>query len=288
MHKTPSDFDSEFGAYALSPLREFVRRLARVMPATWLGMRGASALRRLSLIGNKRGLGGPHDVSVANGVCARVYPASNRCEKRAFAGMQTWDAEERAALTKALENCTRSPFVFLDVGANVGFYSLFLNADAKRLGKELKIIAIEPDPENRARLMFNAAASNASPTIEAVAMSDQTGTGVLCGGETNRGGIHLSDTATIGGTEVPLETLASLVARHKLEHIDAMKVDIEGFDLKVLTAFFAQAPSSLFPDLLIVEIGKVATSPIVELALANGYRLSIRTKINAVLERAGA
>jgi len=258
------------------------------MPASKPGMWGASTFRRLSLIGHKRGIAGPHDIRVSDGVSARLYPRSNRCEKRAYAGVQTWDAMERAALDDALSTGTKKPFVFFDVGANVGLYSLFLNETANRLGRKLHIVAVEPDPENRARLEFNATASGTRMTIEPVAISGESGHGILAGGENNRGAVGLadpSDTTVIDGVDVTLETLASVVARQKLPQIDAMKVDIEGYDLVALAAFFQQASEHLFPRLLIVEIGKTENSPIVELALKNGYNLAQRTGINAILCR---
>jgi FkbM family methyltransferase len=285
MQTINSDFTSEFGAYALSPAREFFRRMARWMPASKPGMWGASTFRRISLLGHPHGLAGPHDIAVAENVSARLYPASNRCEKRAFAGVQTWDPEERGALVEALGEATDTPFIFFDVGANVGLYSLFLSAAARKLGKALQIIAIEPDPENRARLEFNSAASGAKLLIEPVAISSEAGQGTLGGGEVNRGSIRLTDTVEIGGVEVTLETLASVVARHGLARIDAMKVDIEGHDLMALTAFFGQAPKNVFPKLLIVEVGKVENSPIIDLALEQGYEMVQRTKINAVMRR---
>ena len=71
------------------------------------------------------------DVEFMPGVKTRLWPRTSRCEKRVFAGHQVWDHEEREALTSALLYSTSKPFVFLDVGANVGLYSLILAATAK-------------------------------------------------------------------------------------------------------------------------------------------------------------
>ena len=101
-----------------------------------------------------KGMGGPFDVQVMTGVNARLYPRSNRCEKRVFAGQQIWDAVERAALLDALKYSKRSPFVFFDVGANVGLYSLILAAKARETQTPTLITAIEPDAVNRERLAF--------------------------------------------------------------------------------------------------------------------------------------
>ena len=285
MHLSTSDFSSKFGAHALPAWREAVRRLGAVMPANRVGMWGASALRKLSLAGSGTGLSGPHDIEVAGQVRARLYPASNRCEKRAYCGVQTWDAPERQALSAALEESVSNPFVFLDVGANVGLYSLFLHDAAVRLNRNVQIVAIEPDPENRARLEFNIAASGGDMIVEKVGISGEAGKGVMAGGDVNRGSTAVHQDVDVEGALVELETLASLVSRHKLQRIDAMKMDIEGYDEAALAAFFKQAPESTFPELLIVEVGKVVDSPIVRLARQYGYVEDGGTPMNAVLRR---
>ena len=282
MSAKPSDFDSSFGTYALPAWREAIRQVGRLWPGNKLGLILASATRRIALMGHSRGLEGPFDVAVAGSIKARLFPASNRCEKRAFCGVQTWDAPERSFLMEQAEQ--KKDFVFVDVGANVGLYSLFM---ADRAGANTPtIIAIEPDPENRARLTFNARHSRTDITIEAVAVSGEAGTGVLGESEGNRGGIALQEQATIGGTKVPLEPLISILDRNGIDHVDAMKVDIEGHDLVALTAFFRDAEPSLYPHRLLVEIERDATtSPLIDLALDHGYKLAGLTRLNAMLER---
>lgn len=242
-----------------------------------------SLIRKASLIGHSAGMNGPIDVKVAEGVNARLFPASNRCEKRAYAGVHIWDETERAALAKriALHDPDR-PFVFLDIGANVGLYSLFVDATARALGKKTTIVCVEPDRENRSRLEFNCAASTCNAHIEAIGISDKAGSGNLTTAGKNRGGIAI--TADGDGEAVRLETLAELIKRHDLPHADAMKVDIEGRDEAALRAMVADLESELWPRLLIVETGRDSNSPIVEHLLGLGYQLQDQTKINAILE----
>lgn len=281
-----SDFTSPFGTYALSALRDNTRRGGGIWPANKVGKLCASAMRRLSLLGHNTGMSGPLDVQVAKHVRARLYPASNRCEKRAFCGVQTWDGDERAFLAGDMSQ-SEAPFIFVDVGANVGLYSLFMNAAALAKKRAIEILAIEPDPENRARLTFNAQSSDADITVEAVAVSGESGSGFIGGGDGSRGTLSLHDSAVIGGVEVRLEPLTAILNRNAITRIDAMKVDIEGHDLVALTAFFRDAPDTLYPSRLLVEIERGSTSlPLVDLAVTHGYRLHGRTKMNAMLERA--
>jgi hypothetical protein len=36
-------------------------------------------------------------------------------------------------------------------------------------------------------------------------------------------------------------------------HVDALKIDVEGFEDRVLTGFFAQAPRNLWPRAVVIE-----------------------------------
>lgn len=281
----------KFGHYALPAKREALRRRADKFAATRLGRLGISLYRKQAF----KGLSDPFDVQVTAGVNARLYPRSNRCEKRAFAGVHIWDAEERAALVNAVDASTVSPFVFLDVGANVGLYSLILAAYAKAKNKDMRILAFEPDPTNRARLAFNIQASDANIQVLPYAVSDQDGEGFMGGGETNRGEVRLQDNGDNSDTDadqdvdqgvdqaVQIKTLYGVCEEQGLSRIGAMKVDIEGHDERALTAFFEQAPQSLWPRLLILETGRAETTSLLELCTGHGYTITKRTGINSIL-----
>jgi FkbM family methyltransferase len=277
----------KFGHYALPAKREALRRRADKFSASRLGRLGISLYRKQAF----KGLSDPFDVQVTADVNARLYPRSNRCEKRAFAGVHIWDAEERAALVNAVDVSAVSPFVFLDVGANVGLYSLILAAYAKAKKKDMRILAFEPDPTNRARLAFNIQASDANIQVLPYAVSDQDGEGIMGGGETNRGEVRLQDNGDNSDKDVDqpadqavqIKTLYGVCEEQGLSRIDAMKVDIEGHDERALTAFFEQAPQSLWPLLLILETGRAETTSLLELCTGHGYTITKRTGINSIL-----
>lgn len=264
-----------FGAYALPPARERIRVSADACPDTRLGHWRISLARKRAI----KGLSEPFDVSVAKDVKARLYPSGNRCEKRALAGVQIWDGQERDALRQAVA-AGNTPFVFLDVGANAGLYSLFVNAYARHHDRETRIIAVEPSDDMAARLAFNAEASGARVELIRSAISDEPGTAYLSGGDGNKGEAQLSDT----GEPVTVETLNALCDRLALTHIDAMKLDIEGHDERALRAFFRDAPTGLHPALIIAETAQ-GHSPIVEMAKAQNYFVSDATALNVILKK---
>lgn len=270
-----------FGTYALPENREALRRKADYYKDTRWGRTMISSLRKRAL----KNLNEPFDVDVAPGVKARLYPSQNRCEKRAFAGVQIWDVNERDWLKRTIQSCEDAKFVFLDVGANVGLYSIFATQYCRNAGIEPEIYAIEPGEIMAGRLSDNLTASGAKAQILRSAISDEPGTGHLSGGDINRGEARLVDDKN--GELVIIDTLARIALSHGLTKIHALKLDIEGHDLKALSAFFEKAPKTLYPQLLILETGKGDTSPLIDLCEARGYALQSRYGLNAVMTRKG-
>jgi FkbM family methyltransferase len=255
-------------------LRAWANGLPENQPA-----RGAmSRVRKLTLAGR----GEPVDVAIYGDLHARLYPTTNRCEKRMFVGERTWDATERAALGQALRTADRTrPFVFVDGGANVGMYSLYVIAEARRLNWPILVVAVEPDPTNLGRLRDNLAASAAhEASVAPVALGALAGTVRIDSDQTNRGEVRVSET---GGVEVPMQTLQQILAERAIDHVDALKLDIEGHELPVLTAFFDAAPKPLWPRLILLEVSKHGETPAYDLCLTRGYKLAQRTRINALL-----
>jgi len=107
---TSNHIDPPFGTYALPPNREARRFNTHRMGDNRLGRWAISLARKQAI----RGLREPFDVTVASGVKARLYPSTNRCEKRALCGVQIWDPNERRALENEIAKPSDRPFVFLD------------------------------------------------------------------------------------------------------------------------------------------------------------------------------
>lgn len=273
-----------FGTYSLPALRGALLGFCNSAADNKLGRWYVSLLRKTALVG----LSGPFDLTTPQGLNLRLYPFSNRCEKRMIAGSHLWDAPERAALVEAIHGKISSdPFIFFDVGANVGLYSLTSWKAAKDAGKVLKAFAIEPDDINGGRLCFNTQASHADIVHIPFAVGGSSGVGKAVGGEKNRGEVRIaeadkpSDNDTDDGAII-IKTLADIVDNQHVDEIDAMKVDVEGHDFAALETFFQQAPKTMWPKLLIIETGR-GPSKVLELCVANGYSLDRRTQINAIL-----
>jgi FkbM family methyltransferase len=283
---TPSHTSEPFGQFALPPQREAIRLAADRARDNRFG-HWAISLRRKRAI---KDLSEPFDINVAPDVKARLYPSTNRCEKRALCGVHVWDAVERNVLEQAVATYDQTnPFVFLDIGANVGLYSLFVSAYARQAARASRIIAVEPSADIGARLRFNAQASGADIEHVNLAVSDHMGHAKLSTGGTNRGEGQLSD----HGQAVEVVTLRALCERLNVTRINAMKLDIEGHDTQALTHFLTHAPEPLHPNIFIIERGsdkgvgseQSHHSALVELAKSKDYLLRDVTPLNAIFEK---
>src|ERR1700742_5167080 len=130
-------FDSSpWGAHLPDARDRAVLTLTRAMPANWLGLRLAILFRRLIMgrIGE-----GCRDTMLW-GMRLRLYPRRNGCEKNALFTPQMFDTMERRVLAEAVR-ARKGEFVFVDVGANVGLYSLYLASCG-----DVRTLAIEPQP----------------------------------------------------------------------------------------------------------------------------------------------
>lgn len=258
------------------PLPETLRapvKWCRRMPDNWLGQRLALALRHRV----KRGARGPLDVE-ALGVRLRLHPEDNFCENRLLFMPQFYDPEEFRFLAGVLQ--PESSFV--DIGANVGIYSLVV---AARLAPRGRVLAVEPDPVTFARLQANLQL-NALHQVHAqqVAVGDQPGVLHLHPHARNRGQNELR--ADAGGFAVEVQPLALLLAGASCGTPEVMKMDIEGMEETVLRAFFRDAPAALWPRHLIVEQKRGEPRPALQTQLREaGYRLHTQTRTNGIWRR---
>lgn len=269
----PDDLGSrDFGAYALSPGAERLRRFGQSLGQSVFARWGCSLIRRV--IGTS---GGPFDVEAFSGQRARLYPAENLSDKRVFGAVQFWDPAERAALGRVVR-AAHEPVYMVDAGANAGLYTLAVRAEAG--AKTVHVLAIEPDPQNLSRLRFNLAASKAETVqVVAVALSDADGETRISASHANRGELSIGE----HGTPVPMRPLIDLVTEADFPRVDALKIDIEGMEERVLAHYFANAPVELWPGIIVLEAQRGAVTPALTLLRTKGYTVTERTRMNAVL-----
>jgi FkbM family methyltransferase len=273
-----------FGALRPGALDRAVIAATSALPDSWLGLRLAIGLRRIVTMRLKRAAVPALDVE-RWGLSLRLYPLDNGCEKNLLFTPKMYEPAELAALAGAIDAVRGRPFVFVDIGANVGLFSLFVAAKA---GVRARIIAIEPEPGNMARLTFNVAVNGPLPIRTlALALGESDGEVAIALNPHDRGGTRARPvTDGEGLVRVPCRPLASVLTTEGVTGIDALKIDVEGMEDKVLAPFFRDAAPNQWPRIILIEDSRHEWGvDLFELLAEKGYSVTVRSKQNVVLRR---
>jgi FkbM family methyltransferase len=223
---------------------------------------------------------GPVDVQY-QGASFRLYHQASATERGALFNTD-YNREELDFLRAHLP----AGGVFVDVGANVGTYALPL---AQAVGAGGQVIAVEPHPVTHARLAFNRAASRlAQVTLVAAAAGSDDGELLIETDGDNLGASHVVTGAASASTiKVPSRTLQHILGDAGAAKVDALKIDVEGFEDRVLTPFFKQAPQALWPGAVVIEhlSRHEWQDDCIADMLAKGYAQAGKTRSNTFLLR---
>jgi FkbM family methyltransferase len=225
----------------------------------------------------------------------RAGPVDVQYQGAAFRFYHQASATERGALFNPDYNIEELDFlrartpvggVFVDVGANVGTYAMVL---ARHVGADGKVIAIEPHPVTHARLAFNRAASSFTQVrLVAAAAAASDGELLIETDGDNLGASHIVTGEPAGNTiRVPSLRLRRILDEAGVSSVDALKIDVEGYEDRVLTGFFREAPSSLWPRAVVIE--HLSRNEWLEDCIADmrarGYAEAGKTRSNTLLVR---
>ena len=141
---------------------------------------------------------------------------------------------------QALEQHLPAGGTFIDVGADIGWYSL---KAAKAVGPRGHVIAVEPNPETLPKLRENIRASGAGSVIivAPVASSDSDATLTLYAApreNTGMSSLSLANASRLGGIDgsyqVRARRLDDIAREAGVTRVDALKIDVEGAEFLVL------------------------------------------------------
>jgi len=225
---------------------------------------------------------------------ARAGPVDVQYQGASFRFYHQASATERGALFNPDYNIEELDFlrahtpvvggVFVDVGANVGTYAMPL---ARHVGDNGKVIAVEPHPIIHARLAFNRDASGFTQVVlVAAAAGPADGELMIETDGDNLGASHIvSGDHAANAIKVPSLRLQRILGDAGLSRVDALKIDVEGFEDRVLTGFFKEAPQALWPRAVVIEHlsrDEWQADCIADM-LARGYAETGRTRSNTLL-----
>ena len=184
----------------------------------------------------------------------------------------------------------KSDWVVLDVGANVGFWTVPM---AQALGLGGKVHAFEPVPSNNLRLRENVGLNGLQNITEVheLGLSDQRGTLRISlredfanGSDTGNASIVIDDTdGRFQCDMIEVDTLDNVFRSLKINRLDFIKVDIEGHEDRFLQG--AASTIRRFRPIIHMEInepyysrrGMDATTLFEEWAKSADYAYALRT-----------
>jgi FkbM family methyltransferase len=147
--------------------------------------------------------------------------------------LQGSSARQDRVLTDAINGLARGD-TFIDVGANVGLYSILA---ARRVGPEGLVLAFEPSRREYRRLLHNVDVNEATNVLcYNLALSDASGIFSFVEAAGHTGLNHLAVAENAAGI---VRTVPALPFSSLLEHVPAhrpvaIKIDVEGAELRAL------------------------------------------------------
>ena len=184
---------------------------------------------------------------IYNGLKLRVRPFGNTIESNILFSSKTREKSELKIIKKFVNSNT----LFLDIGANFGYYSLFVASFGAR-----KCIGFEPNPVLIERMKENINLNKLSEKIVVAPFA--------LGKNSKMVNLHISKfglgSSSIVKNNSSLETIrvkqkSLKKALEELNEIkaDIVKIDIEGFEDKVLFPYLSVLEKDYLPSLIIIE-----------------------------------
>ena len=183
-----------------------------------------------------------------NGKLFCLYPLLNSTDSKMIVSSRVIDGRELGYL-KNMEKHENS--VFLDIGANVGYYSI----SASNFGFK-KIYSFEPVPKTINKLKYNIELNNIENIIEIVpnALGLKKELKVIYEDKDNFGNSSFFE-GNKNNNIVSIEVinLYEFVIEKNIRNIEAIKIDVEGYEDQALKDFISKSKEEELPKLIIIE-----------------------------------
>jgi FkbM family methyltransferase len=168
--------------------------------------------------------------------------------------------------------------IVVDVGANIGYYTLWA---AKKVGTIGKVISIEPEPSNYKLLLQNLSLNRLQNVVPVnIALSDKIDVTRLYMGKrsvTHSICQNVRDARTGHSIAIPTTTLDSLLKKLRVERVDWLKIDVEGAELEVIRG--AAGALALEEIKIIAEISGSSlcsrVNPVHQLLRTGGFEIKV-------------
>jgi FkbM family methyltransferase len=176
-----------------------------------------------------------------------LHDLRDRHVSKAIAEQGVWEPFETQLLMQRLLEGS----VFIDVGANVGYYSVL---GGEKVGRTGRVFAFEPEPDNFLLLQKNLQ-HNDLAYVKAVnaALSNKTGSAALYLNENNFGDHQIYDNGE-GRESLTIETLnGTEFLEASVSAVDVVKIDTQGAESQVVEGMMPLLRRSVSNLSMIIE-----------------------------------
>ena len=219
-------------------------------------------------------------IVVEDGAYRTAFVCENRLQ--AHRAMSLWVKE--AGTMAWISEQVRPGDVFLDIGANVGIYTL---AAAHRAGVSGRVYAIEPHKPNAVSLMRNVIQNGFGDrvTVLAIPVADRRMVAMFQYRQMEAAstGSQLNSTSVNGKEFRPKASelciglpVDELVASEAIRAPNIVKIDVDGIELDILKGMRELLASQNRPRSIQVELNVGEHEAIVDHMTSSGYRLESR------------
>ena len=209
----------------------------------------------------------------------RIYPHNNTIESKMFISSRLREGKELSII----QNYIKNGGIFLDIGANIGYYSLM----AAKFGAK-KVIGIEPNPIVLDRFKENIKFNKFDKQIKTfqVGVGEKRETKELRLSHIDMGSSSIVNTKLNSDkVKIKILPLSEILKKEGISKVDVLKIDIEGFEDKALFPYFKTLNKKSYPRLILMEDSSQSDwdENILEWLFANGYRILARTRGNILI-----
>ena len=177
--------------------------------------------------------------------------------------------------------------VFIDIGSNMGFYTQFI-ASIINKKKRIKIISIDAHPINNYRLRENLKLLKTKiPNIFSFVKIKNCAVGdrnTILNLNFSHGLANAFITKNKKDISVKCRKLVDIINEEKLQYITNLKIDVEGYEDKVLITFLNNCKKKLVPKNIILEHSEknVWKNDLIQFLFKFGYKEIYKNKSNII------
>ena len=238
----PKDVNA-YGFYKLRGMKKVLFELAQILPKNIISFKIALILRKITLRNKVKIIDQTQfDLKL------RLFPMDNLGDRFLLFLPKFFEYDE----FQLMSQCLKEDSIFIDIGGNMGIYSLI---SAKYINKTGRILSFEPNPKMIERFRFNIKINEFDQLIELneIGIADKEMTFSLALSKKNLGGASIVKNFGEGNVMVKCRPLLDVLKENEITKIDLLKIDIEEAEPLALNPFFQNAPRALFPKIIFIE-----------------------------------